>query len=276
MVDGGVHEIAATLRAVDFSPGTTATHLVHDMACRVGLVSCHFHTCCNASPRVHDLQRALLAQYGHLSACALGSALVPAANPLCYAPEEKACPPPHETLADIQRLLSELATSGLQVASDVPYAYFFPQLLELVPDLIVLVTARNPREWAQRRIEEHNSEMECTDASLGATDTPSYFNLLDCLGGSSAINQSIVHEALLLNRANYSEPAYDDLAAKFAAHMRYITRVLPPRARVRALCAWDADLRDQLVALEHYLSALNDGPLRKGRSVYVCNKPIRP
>ena len=47
----------------------------------------------------------------------------------------------------------------MNTLSDYPWSNFLPEILALVPDVIVLQTLRNPVDWAKRRLQHHNPKV---------------------------------------------------------------------------------------------------------------------
>lgn len=49
----------------------------------------------------------------------------------------------------------------LQVVSDAPYPHLVPEIMALVPDVQVVLTLRDPMEWAKSRVRHHVASPVC-------------------------------------------------------------------------------------------------------------------
>ena len=136
------------MRFVNTGLGTTATHAVHEIACSLGMASCHFRLCCHAPPAAVEAHQRLVRWY-----------------------EERLGRRGAEDEA--RALLAPVLTSGLEVLGDVPYAILVPELLASLGDEVVVVnTVGDEEKWAERRAARQGADPVCT--------CPPYYALLSC------------------------------------------------------------------------------------------------
>jgi hypothetical protein len=146
-------------------------------------------------------------------------------------------------------LLKELISKGVNALSDDPFVNFFPEILSLVPDVKVLHTLRPPLEWSRRRVEEHGeSTTDFICASQRADNITSFFNMMECIGGSKYVGQYMrTPREVIEEDAEVVgiDKAYENFAAKFVAHNMYVKK-FTPNGNYYPLCAWDGDFETQI------------------------------
>eukprot|EP00958_Prasinococcus_capsulatus_P002325 scaffold207_cov409-Prasinococcus_capsulatus_cf.AAC.30 len=135
----------------------------------MGYKQLHYTKSCNATPEQIAIQNEIMDLHFLVHQECIGQQL---REPRCRS----------ETVLDQFRIaLIKLATSGVQVMADNPLVSFLPQWLELKPDLKVMMTLRDPEEWAVSRIDHDWSHLtRCKDRDRQSS---SHLFYLDCMQG---------------------------------------------------------------------------------------------
>jgi hypothetical protein len=176
--------------------------------------------------------------------------------------------------SELAFLLQSIVSSGVVALSDAPYTDLMPELVTLVPNVLVLQTLRDADAWAAQRIREHGGDPICKKSAI--RHASSYFNSWECLKGAKypaealdtqervlrtdfqhAGGQGEVTDAIKLVNADADESgsqphakafAYASgiMSRKFAAHNAYVADLVPPK-QLRQFCVWD-DLAPESLA----------------------------
>ena len=181
-----------TLKIVNTGQGTTGTHWPYQVACDALIPSCHFLICCHVSEASHNVQKHLVGLYEKMQARDFG--------------------PNGELYDEILVAIIKMAQSGVVFISDVPIGFILPELLQLMPDLHVLQTLREPEIWARKRFQEHNGvDLICAEETVRNARVISYFSMLQCL---KANPQGVLQQKEII------QPKVNASFDKFAAKVR--------------------------------------------------------
>ena len=191
--------------------GTTATHAFYEATCQLGFRSVHWKLHCNypetnyerPSPGVlahFDLLRA----YNRLKNCATSP----------DDEEDIECPTVNQTLhVMLDRINQVISSPDIDAIHDAPYPNFSEYVLIASKKIrgnepIVILSERNPQDWAERRI-QHQTDVACRGNDVIGT------NLYQCL-------QSAIQAGLGSKRINTIFYQFNELAGSEAANVTAI------------------------------------------------------
>eukprot|EP00958_Prasinococcus_capsulatus_P004176 scaffold388_cov380-Prasinococcus_capsulatus_cf.AAC.33 len=164
-----------TLKLINMGPGTTGTRSVHTFGCNLGNTQIHYGSHCAPEKGPLEGLTDLIDLHFLIHQECIAKQL---REPKCRT----------ETVLDqFRAALITIATHGVQVVADNPLVSFLPQWLELNPDLKVMMTLRNPEEWALSRI--HHNRSHLTRCKNKAQQSASHLFYLDCMQvGCASLN----------------------------------------------------------------------------------------
>jgi hypothetical protein len=181
-----------TLKIVNVGEGTTGTHWPYQVACEAGIPSCHYKVCCHVNKDAQNVQKHLIELYNRMKAHDFG--------------------PNGDIYDEILETITKMATNGVVFISDVPMGFILPELLQLIPDVHVLHTLREPEIWARKRYQEHQGkDIICSEETVRNGSVISYFSMLQCL---KANPQGVLQQKETI------QPEVDASFDKFAAKVR--------------------------------------------------------
>eukprot|EP00958_Prasinococcus_capsulatus_P002368 scaffold207_cov409-Prasinococcus_capsulatus_cf.AAC.73 len=204
-------------------PGTTATRSVWHFGCDMGYSQMHYNQACNVSPEQKALLDELIDLHFLVHQECIGKQL---REPKCRS---------QTVLDQFRSVLIKLATSGVQGLADDPLVSFLPQWLELKPDLKVMMTLRDPEEWAVSRIEHKWDELtRCKDRDKKSASLLFY---LDCMQGTEYVSDNLTTmkeegDTILLSTLLEEE------AVRFSIHCKAVTDLVPEE-NLHELCMFD-------------------------------------
>lgn len=178
--------------------GTTGTRSIHGAMCDLGIPSVHYNQVCfrgapsNSTTLFQGVESGIKA---HVRARNTWQQLVS-----CVAENRKrgrVCKRTNNFIASLrEHVTTVIQSGGVGAVHDVPYVLMVPFIMEVAREArgvepIVLLTERNPREWAARRMEKHSvtPQLICKDArgfdidyclSLGLDMTQLFNAYTDC------------------------------------------------------------------------------------------------
>lgn len=227
----------ATLKVMNAGLGKTATHAFHQEMCAAGLKSIHWDLTCNHVPaEAVKANQKILRLYHTLKKCAAGE--LRRTDQLCNATRY---------LETLQDTLVTLVTSGVEALSDAPYTDYVPYVQELVPNVRIAQTLREPRNYALRRLHWiAGTDTICKDPH--ASGAGSHWDTIGCLSGATYVADALATNSDVF-RAMVSESDEDAalgaFGEKFVLHNRFIERRVRP-THLCQLCAWDSDFESTL------------------------------
>jgi len=167
-----------TLRVINAGPGTTGTRSIHGMGCAAGYKQVHYDRICNLDGEQKAATDHLLRMHVKMRECSRHAADGGGVQktPECLTAT---------VLDEFREALIRAATSGVEVIADNPYNNFLPQWLEINPDLKVMMSLRNPEDWAVSRVKHRWDRLvRCRD---GTKRSATYMNYLDCMQGTRIV-----------------------------------------------------------------------------------------
>lgn len=181
--------------------GTTATHAFYEATCELGFRSVHWHLSCNHDVGFSNEKPSpgvlahfdLLRTYKRLKNCT-------------SAPEDYECPTVNQTLhVMLHRINQVISSRDIDAIHDAPYPNFGKYILIATKKIrgkepIVLLSERNPQDWAKRRVEQHPTDVACRGNDIGT-------NMYRCL--QSAIQAGLGNERINKIFYKFNEPGSD-------------------------------------------------------------------
>ena len=201
-----------TLKSLNVGPGTTGTRTVNTVVCQdLSVATIHWYSVCNNHTADLTVQRWASRLYK------------------CTYQRRAKCPS-SELLLAYPNVLGTILTQ-FEYASDFPIGEMLSDILPYVPNLSVLMTVRDPDEWALRRQEVHRRTPICSRVLWDHPNVLHPFDIIGCLHSAQ-----FVHEALI----PVSTVPRDVLREGF---VRYNTAVLgiieQHRLPFLPICLWD-------------------------------------
>lgn len=159
-------------------------------------------------------------------------------------------------LRKTRQLILEIATGGMQSIGDTPSPYIFRELCDLIPNLEVLHSVREPRTWVMKRLFErydfdficdvHKTEIESTVSSP--------FHILKCMQGTNFIYENVKllgdfmglshRDAMMYSMGaqitSEHDKAFDQIANYFAEFNTIVANTVGGGTnKYTPVCVWD-------------------------------------
>ena len=248
----------ATIRIINVGLGTTATHAVHEMACALGMASCHWALCCNAPATAVAAHQRMRKFETRLMRCARND-------------RNSAAECAREAIErEVRDALACVLESGLHMISDVPYTGLVPELIASLGarvesgDVLLLNTVRDPTTWAARRAEMHGKNVVCACAP--------HYALLSC-----AVRDSRTIGSLFETES--SAQWRGALAPRYVSHQQFLGQLLG--ARVHSVNAWQPSFNRSVPRLLLRYPMISNAPTPDLHAEHelvqqLCSDPARP
>jgi hypothetical protein len=172
--------------------GTTGTRSMHAAMCSLGIPSVHFNQACFRSKRssnstlFENVEPGIIAHYDARASWRELTKCVSEARS-----RSSVCNSTIDIITTMTHHVTKVVKSGVAAVHDVPYVLMIPYIMQVAKEErgvepILLLTERNPQEWAKRRVQKHRAtaQLVCKDPK-GAFDfdhclqyEPSMENLL--------------------------------------------------------------------------------------------------
>lgn len=252
--------------------GTTGTRSIHSIMCSLGIPSVHFsQVCLYGSENTTTFHNAGQGIEAHKQVMRVWTEL---RNCTSQARNQSSvCESRMELIATLRSHVADVVGSGVGAIHDIPYTIMVPYIIKLAKETrgtepIILLTERDPKKWAIRRVEKHELTPQ-----LVCDDTKRAFDLDYCLESDpDAIN---LFKAYPDCKSEEEREEYIKLLAMAMAQYQYGIRKLSPAYRVNMFesgekmdtedmtrSIWNS-LRDRitLVAVNEIVSLRNKGGL---------------
>ena len=159
--------------------GTTGTNSMHSALCHLGIPSVHFNQACFRRNNTEmNLEGSLLAGVkAHFQVKKVWRALSG-----CTKDSQCSFKEGTQLAANLREHVAEVVRSGLLALHDTPYTKMLSYVLETSKNegrsTIILLSERDPNEWAVRRAEDHQHDIICRNTTANF-DINSCINLVD-------------------------------------------------------------------------------------------------
>ncbi len=206
--------------------GTTGTRSIHNAVCKLGIPSMHFNQACheeNSSSTIFpnvkrgvDAHLLVINAWKELRDC-VGEARK----------QGNVCVKTEYLLTLVRKYVIEVIQSGVGAIHDTPYTMMIPYILKVARETrgtepILLLTERNPQEWAARRVHSHG-----VTPQLVCNDPRSAFDIDYCLDLGLNVTQLFhIYPTSKTSRAQQEE--YKSILSETMQHYQQTIRELSP------------------------------------------------
>lgn len=209
--------------------GTTGTRSMHSAMCSLGIPSVHYNQACFRSKRssnstlFENLEPGIIAHYNARDSWRKLVKCVSEART-----RSSVCNSTVDILTSMTHHVTQVVKSGVAAVHDVPYVLMIPYIMQVAKeersvDPILLLTERDPQEWAKRRVEKHRTtpQLVCKDPQ-GAFDfdhclkyEPSMENLLTAYTDFKGKQEQEEYVALLAEAMTHFQEDMRQLSTVF-------------------------------------------------------------
>eukprot|EP00935_MAST-01C_sp_MAST-1C-sp1_P000724 g724.t1 len=207
--------------------GTTATHAVYESLCRMGLKAIHWQQCCNmptsskaflAHRKIVGLfytvlsdERMFVRSTRDFRPPLLDSALTRTLMPMAFR---------RVSVTNMVKGLLQEVLAEVHAVIDSPYPELLRHVLALQPDADVILTLRDPVQWASKRkggghLQAHGAPLICSPELWSATAVATPFDLLACFDSTGRMTRRQA-----IRRVQQVESA--DLSAAFTTYNNWV------------------------------------------------------
>lgn len=165
-------------RYINFGAGTTGTRFVFGIMCDMFHVSgTHYASHCFLHK--HNMKGTRVSSWYHSLQAHMSSD-----------PPTKSAVEERDLVAMLQDMLIE--HKGGSFWTDTPVANVFADVVGALPWALSMATYRAPRDWAQRRLDEHGRDVICRPRLWGAPGVLHPFDMAGCLNASRTVEEAFV------------------------------------------------------------------------------------